>query len=75
MSFSGFAATAAVVWAFYTFLPDDLLASRVARGIVMFGAMLTFVIELPLVGYSLLGRGLPPVENGIHGARAAADGT
>jgi hypothetical protein len=75
MSFSGFAATAAVVWAFYTFLPDGLLASRVARGIVVFGAMLTVVIELPLVGYSLLGRGLPPVENGIHTARAAANGT
>lgn len=72
MSFSGFAATALVVWAFYTFLPDTLLATRVARGIVLVGAVLTIVIEVPLVVYSLLGRGLPPVENGIHAARARA---
>ncbi len=72
MSFSGFAATALVVWAFYTFLPDGLLATRVARGVALFNAFLTVVLELPLVGYALLGRGLPPVENGIHAARDAA---
>lgn len=70
MSFSGFAATALVVWAFYSFLPDGLLASRVARGVALVGAFLTVFIELPLVGYALLGRGLPPVENGAHRARA-----
>jgi len=74
MSFSGFAATALVVWAFYSFLPDALLATRVARGVVLVGATLTVLIELPLVGYALLGRGLPPVENGIHAERRPAPG-
>ena len=63
MSFTGFAATFLVVWAFYTFLPDGLLATRVARGIAMFGLFLLVVIELPLVGWALWGPGLPPVEN------------
>ncbi len=72
MSFSGFAMTALVVWAFYAFLPDGLLATRVARGIALVGAFLTVFIELPLVGYALLGRGLPPVENGIHQGNASS---
>ena len=66
MSAGGFAATALVIFAFYSYLPDGLLATRIARGVVLVGAFLTVVIELPLVGYALLGRGLPPVENGIH---------
>jgi len=74
MSFSGFAATALVVWAYYAFLPDAFLASRVARGVALVGAALTVFVELPLVGYALLGRGLPPVENGIHTARSRAGG-
>ena len=69
MSFSGFAATALVIWAFYTFLPDGLLATRVARGVVLFGAFLTVVIEIPLVLYAVLTRKLPPVENGGHAQR------
>jgi len=75
MSFSGFAATALVVWGFYTWLPDGLLASRIARGVAMFGATLTVVIELPLVFWALLGRGLPPVETLAHAPLSgAADG-
>ena len=69
MSFSGFAATALVIWAFYTFLPDGLLATRVARGVVLFGAFLTVVIEIPLVLYAVITRKLPPVENGGHAQR------
>ena len=73
MSAGGFAATAGVVFAFYVFLPDELLASRVARGVALVGALLTAVIELPLVGYALRGRGLPPVENGAQRRRPAAE--
>ena len=72
MSFSGFAATALVIWAFYTFLPDGLLATRVARGVVLFGAFLTVVIELPLVLYAVISRKLPPVENGGHAQNPSA---
>jgi len=49
MSVSGFVATAAVVFAFYTYLPDAYLATRVARGGVVFLAMLTLVLEIPLL--------------------------
>ena len=49
MSLSGFAATAAVVVAFYLFLPDEFLASRVARGGALFLAFLGVVLEVPLL--------------------------
>jgi len=49
MSFAGFAATAAVVWGAYTLLSPELLATRVARGAVVFLAFLTEILELPLV--------------------------
>jgi hypothetical protein len=62
MSFAGFAATAAVVWAAYTTLPAELLATRVARGAVMFLAFLGVVLELPLVVYSLVSRRVPPLD-------------
>jgi hypothetical protein len=66
MSLSGFAASAVVIWSYYAFLPDDLFATRVARGAAVIGVFLTIVLEFPLVAYALLGRGLPPVENSIH---------
>lgn len=69
MSFSGFAATALVVWAFYTWLPDGLLATRVARGVALIGAFLTVFVEIPLVLYAVISRRLPPVENGGHTVR------
>jgi len=72
MSFSGFAATGLVVWAFYGFLPDEYLATRVARGFAMVGVFLLFTIELPLVGWALLGNGLPPVESPSHKAAQKA---
>ncbi|HEY8154774.1 MAG TPA: hypothetical protein VII72_11655 [Myxococcota bacterium] len=62
MSFSGFVATAAVVWAAYALLPSDLLATRVARGLVVFLTFLGVVLEVPLVIYSLLTRRVPPVD-------------
>jgi len=59
MSVGGFAATALLVWGFYAYLPDDLLASRVARGVVVFLALLTIVLEFPLVVWSLVTRAVP----------------
>jgi hypothetical protein len=59
MSFAGFAATAAVLWVFYTPLPDAWLASRVARGAALFLAFLGVTLELPLVGVALY-RGATP---------------
>jgi len=59
MSLGGFAATALLVWSFYTFLPDGLLATRVARGAVVFLAFLGVVLELPLFTVALLRRAVP----------------
>ena len=64
MSFAGFAATAAVVWVAYAILPPDLLASRVARGAIVFLAFLGVVLEVPLVVYSIVARRVPPLESG-----------
>lgn len=59
MSLGGFAVTALLVWSFYTFLPDGLLATRVARGAVLFLAFLGVVLELPLFTVALLRRAVP----------------
>lgn len=63
MSAGGFVATGLLVWGFYARLPDDLLASHVARGVVGFLALLVVVLELPLVVWGLVKRGVPaPVD-------------
>jgi len=62
MSAGGFIATGVALWAVYTFIPDDELASRVARGGVLFLVFLGVSLELPLVGWSLLSSELPPIE-------------
>ena len=62
MSLGGFIATGLSLWAVYGLLPDAELATRVARGGVIFLAFLGVVLELPLVGWSLLRSDLPPVE-------------
>lgn len=59
MSISGFVATALAVWLFYTALPDALLATRVARGGVVFLSLLGFVLELPLLVYGIVTGGVP----------------
>lgn len=59
MSLAGFAATAVAVWLFYAWLPDDLLATRIARGGVLFLALLGLVLELPLLLYGLVTGGVP----------------
>lgn len=62
MSFSGFAVTAAAVWVTQALLPDGLLATRVARGAILFLASLTVLFEIPLVLWAVLVGSLPPVE-------------
>lgn len=59
MSISGFVATAAVVFAFYAYLPDAYLASRVARGGVLFLALLGVALELPLLVTGLVKGAVP----------------
>lgn len=62
MSFSGWVVSIAVAWAIYTQLPPDLLATRVARGVVVLAIGLIVVIEVPLVAFSLWTGRVPPVE-------------
>lgn len=59
MSLAGFVATAVAVWLFYALLPDLWLASRVARGGVLFLSLLGVVLELPLLLYGLAIGGVP----------------
>ena len=61
MSFSGFAATAAVVWAYYVYLPEGLLATRVARGVVLLLAFGGLMLEFPLVLFARRKRAIPRV--------------
>jgi hypothetical protein len=60
MSFSGFFATGVVAWFAYAVLPDQYLATRVARGAVVFLGSLTVLLEFPLVVWGLLRGGVPP---------------
>jgi membrane-associated protease RseP (regulator of RpoE activity) len=63
MSLSGFVVTGLAVYVAYWLLPDAWLATRVARGMVVFSASLTLLLEVPLLTASLLaGRILEKVE-------------
>lgn len=59
MSFGGFIATAVVMATYYVWLPDTLLATRIARGAVAFLAFLGLTLEVPLLLYSVLRGGVP----------------
>ncbi|CAM9891376.1 unnamed protein product [Discosporangium mesarthrocarpum] len=59
MSLGGFAATAAAIAFFYLGLPDEYLATRVARGGVLFLALLGVTLELPLLVLGLVTRSVP----------------
>lgn len=59
MSLGGFVATGAAVAFFYLGLPDAYLATRVARGGVLFLALLGVTLELPLLLYALITRSVP----------------
>lgn len=54
MSLSGFAVTGLSLYVAYGLLPEPLLATRVARGLIVFGASLTLLLEVPLLVASLL---------------------
>ena len=62
MSAGGFVVTGLAVWGAYSGLPSDLLATRVARGVISILAMLAIFIEFPLVIWALVRDDLPPVE-------------
>jgi len=64
MSIGGFAVTGFFLWIVYGVLPDGLLATRVARGSVVFLASLTVLLEFPLVGIALV-RGRTPDEAAV----------
>jgi hypothetical protein len=59
MSTGGFIATALVIWSYYSFLPAELLATRIAIGGALFMAFLGVSLELPLVATALLRRTVP----------------
>jgi hypothetical protein len=66
MSVCGFIATGLMVAFFFLVLPDDYLASRVARGYSLIQVFLAVVIELPLVFWALVGKSLPPVDRATN---------
>lgn len=59
MSLAGFAATGIAIALCYAVLPDAYLATRVARGGVLFLGLLGLVLELPLLLYGLATRSVP----------------
>jgi hypothetical protein len=72
MSAGGFIATGLAVWAVYTQLPEGLLATRVARGAVMFLTFLGVVLELPLVAIAIR-KGTTPAVVGVEGPPPKAE--
>lgn len=72
MSLGGFLVTGLAVWACYALLPDELLASRVARGVAMLLAVAGVVLELPLVVAALVTRSIPAPADVTRRQRDAA---
>lgn len=58
-SLGGFAVTAVTIWCFYAYLPEGWLATRVARGIAVFLASLTLLLEVPLLLFTLWQGAIP----------------
>jgi hypothetical protein len=63
LSLGGWSATALALGLAYARLPDDLFATRVARGVVDANVLLVILLEVPLVAWSLWTGRVPPVEN------------
>lgn len=59
MSLGGFAVSAVMIWCVYSYLPDGWLATRVARGVTVFLASLTVVLEVPLLLFTLWSGAIP----------------
>lgn len=62
MSATGFVMTGLALWGVYALLPDEQLATRVARGLVLFLTTLTVFLEFPAVIWACVRSDLPPVE-------------
>ena len=62
MSAGGFVVTGLSVWLTQAVLPDDLLATRVARGLISILAIVAIAIEFPIVIWALFRDDLPPVD-------------
>jgi hypothetical protein len=62
MSFAGWLGTAAALGVAYGALPPELLASRVARGMVCLSVLLVVATEVPLLARALWTGRIPPVE-------------
>lgn len=78
MSFGGFVVTGLAVWCAYGALSEPLQAARVARGVIMFLATLTVLLEFPLVIWSLVASSIPPVEtfeSGLDAGRLQSEKT
>jgi hypothetical protein len=72
MSFGGFVVTGVALVVAYQWMPGDWLATRVARGAVVFLASLTVFLEFPLVVWSLIRYdALPSIE--VFETEAAED--
>ncbi len=64
MSIGGFLVTGLFLLLVYWVLPDGLLATRVARGSILFLASLTVLLEFPLVAIGVL-QGRAPAQAGM----------
>jgi hypothetical protein len=73
MSLGGFAATGLILWGVYALAPEGLLATRVARGAVLFLTFLGVALEAPLLVYSLVVRAVPE-QAAVSIARGPAPG-
>jgi len=71
MTFGGWLGTAAAAWVAYGLLPPALLATRVARGMVILSILLVVVTEIPLLVRALWTGRIPPVET-VAAHRAGA---
>ena len=71
MSLGGFAVTVLGILFVYSQLPVELLATRVVRGIVMFLASLTLLLEVPLLLFTIWSGEIPEAASV---AAAPADG-
>lgn len=74
MSLGGFAVTAVGIVVVYTLLPDALLATRVARGVVVFLALLTLVLEVPLLLFTIWSGEIPEVASVASTPKDPGDG-
>ncbi len=72
MSLGGFIGTAIVVIGSYTLLPDEVLATRITRGVAVLVALGGIILEVPLLLWGMFAKSLPPLDTlGGRDARTA----